>query len=105
PPGFGTGRVASPRANRGAPLQGRFAIANNRQRVLGVRSLLNHTDCDACPADARRYVTSHLERGAAGRTAWLTSPDVPAAIAARHRTRAHCGPHARPRTGSCSGGG
>ena len=44
---LGTGRLAPSRANRGTQLSDRFAVADNRQRVLRVRGLLNHTDCDA----------------------------------------------------------
>ena len=105
PSGLGTGRLASPRANRGASLPDRFAFANDRQRVLGVRSLLNHPDRDAGAAGAGRSVTRNPERGAAGRTAWLRSPDVAAAYQSVLRTHARRGAPARCRTGSCGGGG
>ena len=43
PPGLRTGRLASARAHRGAQLPDRPAVANDRQRVRRVRSLLLHT--------------------------------------------------------------
>ena len=52
-------------------LSDRFAVTNDCQRVLGVRSLLNHPDRDAGAAGAARTVKGDPPRGAAGHSARL----------------------------------
>src|SRR6188474_1552324 len=80
--------IPSVRLFRSAGLSDRFAVTNDCRRVLGVRSLLDHTDCDAGAAGAARTVKGDPQRGAAGHSARLGCPDVAAAYQSVLRTRA-----------------